>query len=220
MNETPILAIESSASSCGVAVWFSADRNSQVMHKESRQHASKIILLTDSVLQNFKLKLEQIEAIAVSTGPGSFTGLRIGLSAAKGMCMGAQKPLIKVPTFDASAFQLRTVLNEGDEVWVTSKVNTTEFFIAKYIITGDAYEVLENVKALTHGDILAMMSGREFIAGESNWFNSQKYLNLECPSPLFVAKWAYEFGTKIEPDDIDFVEPDYYKDFIIKRKSV
>ncbi len=220
MNNTPILAIESSASACGVAVWYNDQKNSLALHKESRKHASKIIVLTDMVLKNFDIKIEDVKGIAVSTGPGSFTGLRVGLSAAKGISMGVKKPLIKVPTFDASALQLSTLLTAGDEVWVTAKVNTTEFFVAKYEITSDAYTKIEDVSVLTHDEICKRMSGDEFIAGEANWFNARKYLNLESPSPVFVAKWAVMFGTEIQPDDIDYVEPDYYKEFIIKRKPV
>jgi tRNA threonylcarbamoyladenosine biosynthesis protein TsaB len=216
---TPILGIESSASSCGIAVFYDDKKNTQVMHRETRKHASKIIALTDQALSNFAIGLPDIKAIAVSIGPGSFTGLRIGLSAAKGMCAGAQKPLITVPTFEAGALQLSTLLPAGETLWVTAKVNTTEYFVAKFLMKGGSYESLEPVAVKTHDEMLSSLSLADIVAGDSNWFNAAKYVNFDGASPVFVAQWARDFGTEIAPESIDYIEPEYYKEFIIKRKS-
>jgi tRNA threonylcarbamoyladenosine biosynthesis protein TsaB len=218
-GQKPILALESSASSCGAAVLFDQKKHAEIRHREMRKHASMIISLTNQVLTNCGLTLQDLAAVAVSNGPGSFTGLRIGLSAAKGISTGAQIPLITVPTFEAGALQLGSIIPPGEHLWITAKVNTTEYFTAKFLIQKSGYEVVEPVQARTLDEVLSVIQGTDFVAGDSNWFNAAKYVNFDGPSPLFVAQWARDFGKPIPPDEIDYVEPDYYKEFIIKRKS-
>ena len=113
MNKYPILAIETSSSVCGVGVYYDEARHTQIQHCENRKHGSIIIPLIDECLSHFNIAAKDLGCIAVSEGPGSFTGLRIGLSAAKGMCAGLQIPLIMVPTFSAMAFELSNLCSYG-----------------------------------------------------------------------------------------------------------
>jgi tRNA threonylcarbamoyl adenosine modification protein YeaZ len=66
---------------------------------ETHIHSEKLLTLIQELCDEQKLKLSQLDGVAVSIGPGSFTGLRIGLSTAKGLCFALEKPLIAVPTF-------------------------------------------------------------------------------------------------------------------------
>ncbi|MEX0737393.1 MAG: tRNA (adenosine(37)-N6)-threonylcarbamoyltransferase complex dimerization subunit type 1 TsaB, partial [Bacteroidota bacterium] len=68
---------------------------------ESHIHSEKLLTLVQEVLAEAGVSLHQIDAVAVSLGPGSFTGLRIGLSTAKGLSYSLDRPLIAVPTFEA-----------------------------------------------------------------------------------------------------------------------
>ena len=219
MIKYPILAIETSSASCAVGVYFSATRFSQIQHFELRKHASIIIPLIDGCLKNFGITSKDIGCIAVSEGPGSFTGLRIGLSAAKGICTGVGVPLIMVPTFSAAALELSNFLPQGSHFFVSSKVNTTEYFVAKFKVVCDGFEIIQNVAVVDENQMISVVAESDFVAGSINWFRSQNFINFVCPSPLFVAKWAENFGQIIPPVDIDLTEPEYYKDFIIKRKS-
>src|SRR3989304_4114408 len=75
----------------------------------------KIFQLSELLFKAAKTNPSELDSIAVSEGPGSFTGLRIGFSAAKGIAYGANLPILPVPTYEAFALQLSFVLKENDE---------------------------------------------------------------------------------------------------------
>jgi tRNA threonylcarbamoyladenosine biosynthesis protein TsaB len=93
-----ILNIETATEVCSVAL---ADERGLLDCRENfdgRSHAALLTVFIDGLLHKNHLKASQLDAVAVSMGPGSYTGLRIGVSAAKGLCYGADKPLIAIPT--------------------------------------------------------------------------------------------------------------------------
>ncbi|MDP2365591.1 MAG: tRNA (adenosine(37)-N6)-threonylcarbamoyltransferase complex dimerization subunit type 1 TsaB, partial [Ignavibacteria bacterium] len=107
MNDyLPLLAIETSNNICGACIYFSDEKyfSSKVILKHS--HSEKLFEIIESVLSNASISKKELKAIAVSAGPGSFTGLRIGMSAAKGMAQALSVPIIPVPTFEALALQV------------------------------------------------------------------------------------------------------------------
>lgn len=107
-----ILLIETTTNVCSVAL---GTRKGIVCHRESRDekaHASLLTVFIQDVLTEAGLEPGQLDAVAVSQGPGSYTGLRIGVSAAKGICYGLEKPLIALGTLHALAFTARQIVNE------------------------------------------------------------------------------------------------------------
>lgn len=98
-----ILCIETATDSCSVCV---ADGQRVIAVKEShhsRSHASQLSVFIDELLQENQLQYASLDAIAVSCGPGSYTGLRIGAATAKGLCFALEKPLIAVHTLESMA---------------------------------------------------------------------------------------------------------------------
>ena len=99
-----ILNIETATDICSVAL---ANEHGLVEHMENsegKSHAAVLTVLINHLLKNNNFTIQQLDAVAVSMGPGSYTGLRIGTSVAKGICYGANKPLIAVPTLQSMAF--------------------------------------------------------------------------------------------------------------------
>lgn len=98
-----ILNIETATQICSVAL--AKDRNviSFAETNTANSHASQITLLIDRIMNDSNISFKSLDAIAVSEGPGSFTGLRIGVSTAKGLCYALNKPMIAVSTLDALA---------------------------------------------------------------------------------------------------------------------
>lgn len=100
-----LLGIESSGISCGVAI----SRNGQVLGEVSLNlkniHSEKLAPLVGDLLSTLNLTAQELHGIVLSAGPGSFTGLRIGYSIAKGMAAALQIPIVEVPTLDIWAFQ-------------------------------------------------------------------------------------------------------------------
>ncbi|MFA7422004.1 MAG: tRNA (adenosine(37)-N6)-threonylcarbamoyltransferase complex dimerization subunit type 1 TsaB, partial [Melioribacteraceae bacterium] len=105
-NLFPILAVETTGEMCSVAIHLDQKNFIELNYLEKHIHSQKLINMVDSVLSQADVKLENIKAIAVSMGPGSFTGLRIGLAAVKGLAFGSSLGIIPVPTFDAYALQI------------------------------------------------------------------------------------------------------------------
>lgn len=98
-----ILCLETSTAVCSVAL---VENGLVIALRESldgHNHAEKITVFIDEVMKEADVKYEDLDAIAVSKGPGSYTGLRIGVSTAKGLCYAMDKPLIAVDTLAAMA---------------------------------------------------------------------------------------------------------------------
>ncbi len=93
-----ILNIETSTRVCSVALSQKDTLIDKTESKEGQNHAELLTVFIDELMQKNHYKYSDLDAIAYSSGPGSYTGLRIGLSVAKGLCFGLNIPLIAVPT--------------------------------------------------------------------------------------------------------------------------
>ncbi len=101
-----ILAIESSELVAGVAVIEDDVLLGEYTTNNKKTHSQTLLPMLDELKKRLELDLETIDAIAVSGGPGSFTGLRIGSATAKGLALALNKPIIHVPTLQALAYNL------------------------------------------------------------------------------------------------------------------
>jgi tRNA threonylcarbamoyladenosine biosynthesis protein TsaB len=111
-----ILAIETATDVCGVAL---IHREKVVGHRsvaEKNVHAEKLLPMVEEVLRDASLSVKNVDAVAVSIGPGSFTGLRIGLSTAKGLAIALRIPIVAVSTLDALAYELYRSDEKGTAV--------------------------------------------------------------------------------------------------------
>jgi tRNA threonylcarbamoyladenosine biosynthesis protein TsaB len=99
-----ILAIETTGPVCSVALAMDDGRIIEKLAHEQLNHLTELMPMVRDLLAEENAKLADIEAIAVSAGPGSFTGIRIGISAARAMAQVAELPIIKVPTLETFAF--------------------------------------------------------------------------------------------------------------------
>jgi tRNA threonylcarbamoyl adenosine modification protein YeaZ len=98
------------------------------MVETSREHASQIIGLIDRVLLESSVTKEKLDGIAVADGPGSFTGLRIGMAAAKGMAVALGKPLVGVSTFEVMAARL---LATFEDFYLAALVRKGEYYLCR-----------------------------------------------------------------------------------------
>ena len=99
-----LLAIESSALAASAAVYEDEVIKAEYTTNFKKTHSQTLMPMIDEVIKITETDLESLDAIAVSAGPGSFTGLRIGSATAKGLGLALDKPLIHVPTLDAMAY--------------------------------------------------------------------------------------------------------------------
>lgn len=101
-----ILAIESTAKAASVALCENEKLVSQYFQSSALTHSRTLLTMAGDMLKNLEMSIDDVDAVAVAIGPGSFTGVRIGVAAAKGLCWGADKPAIGVSTLEAMAHQL------------------------------------------------------------------------------------------------------------------
>ena len=99
-----ILALESSAKAASAALSRDGELLAQNYQCSGLTHSRILLPMAEDLMKNAGITINDIDAVAVSQGPGSFTGIRIGVSAVKGLCWGADKPAIGVSTLEAMAY--------------------------------------------------------------------------------------------------------------------
>ncbi len=214
-----ILGIETSTKICSVAI---SDGNKLLALEEEGgeySHSEKLTTFIQNVLDKAKLKLEDVDAIAVSKGPGSYTGLRIGVSVAKGLCYSLDKPLIAVDTLqamarnpdlsadlycsmiDARRMEVYTALYDAEN-------NMVEPITAKIIDEDSFSEPLKSNKIVFFGDGSAKC--KDTLGDNPNAIFSEDGL----PSAQYINQIAVENFINKEFEDVAYFEPYYLKDFV------
>lgn len=226
-----LLQIETATTSCSVAL---AKDGVVLGFKQINQrniHAEVITLFIEELLIADGLKYGDLDAIAVSSGPGSYTGLRIGVSTAKGLCFALDKPLIAVETLKAMAFGVinshQAIISADTFLCPMIDARRMEVFTAVFnadgvkikptaaeIIDADSFgSLLETNKILFFGDgaekcseILGMHPNAAFLPGFVN-------------SAVHLTRKALEKFRNKEFEDVAYFEPYYLKDFIAGKKA-
>jgi len=221
-----ILAIETSTEVCSVALHnqgqLIADRESI----EAYSHAERLAPLIDEILESNNIKRKDLAAIAVSAGPGSYTGLRIGTSTAKGLCYALDIPLITIgtlesmlesidvdssdhflcPMLDARRMEVYCLLADSDN-------NIIEPTQAKIIDEDSFSDYLRNSKIIYFGN--GSDKCKQVITSEKAIF-----IDDIKPSAINIGKLAFNKYKANEFADLVNFEPDYLKAFrVIKAKN-
>ncbi|MCX6149581.1 MAG: tRNA (adenosine(37)-N6)-threonylcarbamoyltransferase complex dimerization subunit type 1 TsaB [Ignavibacteriales bacterium] len=214
----PILSIETSGEICGASVFFDEKKSFELNIHEKNIHSEKLLEVVDNVLTISQTKLNEVAAIAVSAGPGSFTGLRIGFSAAKGLAFGANLPIIPVPTFEALALQISSSIPDKTKFIICNKVNNEEVYFGKFVINENKYSLLEKIKVIGLTELSINQDSINLIYGNCKMEESLGVISkpISAPDAAFVAKWAYIYGKDLLTFNYDFLEPNYLKNFIIR----
>ncbi len=213
----PILAIETSDELCSAAVMLSDDSYAEINFQKKFVHSEKLMPMISDLLKNADLKLGDVKTLAVSMGPGSFTGLRIGLTIAKGLAVGSELPIIPVPTFDALAFQLSSQLPNGTSFVIANNANINEVYFAKYRVKENRFEILTEATLVEKSELSSFQEGEDLLFG--NFTIEKKDFKTSSPTASAVAKWAYIFGKDLVTFDHDLLEPNYLKNFVVKVKK-
>ncbi len=217
-----ILALDTSGFNCSVAI---LDENKVIANfnlNNGITHSQTLVPLVDEVCKFSNLTLNDIDIFSCSIGPGSFTGLRIGIATIKGFALSLNKKIISVPTLEALAYNVPffdgivcTVLDaKNDNVYsALYKINNKPEMIGDYITNDVNYLISElkkyNSKILFIGD--GAISFKEKFIEE---FNNSAYfmpLHLNEQTALSVAKAALDKAQKNEYDTVDTINPLYLK---------
>lgn len=220
-----ILNIETSTDCCSVALTHEGEILEERIEKQGMNHAKLLAPFADECLAYARARDLKPDAVAVSIGPGSYTGLRIGLSLAKGLCMGLNVPLIGVPTLQILAVKtmFRRFDWEGDELLVPMlDARRMEVYTAVYDFALNAIE--EPHPLILEPDSFAkyLEQGRRLIF-MGNGSDKYRALLPEGPQVIYVpdivptAAAMMALSEKAQREDryIDtaYSVPDYLKEF-------
>jgi len=161
-----ILAIETATKVCSVAV---AEENA-VLGETSlftpQVHAERLVIIINNLLEHLKLSYKDLDAIAVSIGPGSFTGLRIGLSAAKGIALAQNKKLISVPTLEAIARGFLTYDDSKKFIVPILHARANEFYYSPFKLENAELKMTAEFKIAEADEIAEEFSSEGVFVGE------------------------------------------------------
>jgi tRNA threonylcarbamoyladenosine biosynthesis protein TsaB len=216
-----VLGIETSTEVCAVGLANDDGVLAECALIESHIHSEKLLTLISEVLQQQQVKLNELDAIAISIGPGSFTGLRIGLSTAKGLCYALGKPLVAVPTFEAMALSACTMHQEINRLLVCLDAKQGDNYIAGYEKNGNGvveWLPLSMVKKSYADELLAQNNG--FVITDRKDVNHADANALNYAKGSMVAFCGIGRAHKKIFSDITSVEPMYLKDFVVNTQPV
>ena len=158
-----ILGIESAAMTASVAIWEDDRITAEYTTDYKKTHSQTLLPMIAAIRDMIELDLNTLDAIAVSGGPGSFTGLRIGSTTAKGLGLALDKPLIHVPTLDAMAYQVF-----GTDTLILAMLDARKGFVFAGIYTNTAEDGFRVVKPAHHISISDLAAELDSLAGEED----------------------------------------------------
>lgn len=226
-----LLSLETSTNVCSVALNSQDGLMAYAEILIDKSHAEKITFLVGEVCSKASIKLAEIDAVAISKGPGSYTGLRIASSTAKGLCFALDKPLIAIDTLQSMA--LDVAVNHSSDLQSNNTLlvpmidaRRMEVFTANYdtnamqvadiqslVIENNAYELeLKNHKMVFFGN--GAEKCKEMIRSENASFIDGIY-----PKASYIGQLAVEKFLKKEFEDLVNFEPFYLKEFYMATKK-
>lgn len=153
-----ILAIDTTTSTLHLAIAFAGDRLVKLNEDVGTSHGQMLVRKISDLLISAAIGVADLHALICSTGPGSFTGLRIGLAAAKGIAVAHDIPVVGVSLFDIAGYRLR---GDDDTVWVAVPFKRDECFATE--ISNGKYDV-DSIKAVAYPE-LPRLTGRHAVWG-------------------------------------------------------
>lgn len=214
-----ILCLETSTTNCSVAIAVDGEIIAlQEDNNNKYSHAEKLHSFIDQVLAESRTLKSSLQAIAVSKGPGSYTGLRIGVSAAKGLCFAMDVPLIAIPTLEALAHQ--AVIENG---CIISMLDARRLEVYAAVFSSDNNQIRE-----TKAEILDENSYDDYLKTNKVCFigdgvqkfkalckhKNAVFIDNKLPSAKQIGALAELKYHKNDFEDVAYFEPYYLKDFI------
>jgi tRNA threonylcarbamoyladenosine biosynthesis protein TsaB len=222
---TYILNIETATTNCSVSL----SKNGETLalkedYGNGFSHAEKLHNYIEEVLNLANISTKDLDAIAVSKGPGSYTGLRIGVSAAKGLCYALNIPLIALSTLESLAHQVNI-----DNGLIVPMLDARRMEVYSAIFSA-SFEELSSVEAkiLDETSYVDLLESNQLYFIGSGVEKTQKisihknahFIEGKLPSANEMSALAFSKYQKSNTEDVAYFEPYYLKDFVaIKPKS-
>ncbi|GAB5519954.1 MAG: tRNA (adenosine(37)-N6)-threonylcarbamoyltransferase complex dimerization subunit type 1 TsaB [Rhodothermales bacterium] len=225
-----LLAFETATNTCSVALHDGTRVVAHVTVQRPRIHAEQLLPLSQVVLKQAGVSVQDLNAIAVSEGPGSYTGLRIGVSAAKGLALAADAALVGVSSLAALAEQARSMVEPGAGICALFDARRTEAYAGAFLVQEDgSLELAQPIAGVLMEDLadwlpdasrwICMGDGAakvESVVSALPGVSRIVPLSTIAPSAVTVAKLGWAKFQAGEADDLAAFEPFYLKAFVAK----
>ena len=216
-----ILNIETATKNCSVSV---AKNGQTIACKEVAEagysHAEKLHVFIEALLAENKLAFADLSAIAVSQGPGSYTGLRIGVSAAKGLCFALDIPLIAIDTLESLA--RKATIADG---LIIPMLDARRMEVYSAVFDSNYQKIREVQAEIITAESFAAFDEPVYFVGDCHekthqLLNRENFVFLEeiiYPSANEMSLSSFEKYKKSDTVDVAYFEPFYLKEFFINR---
>ena len=188
-----ILCIETTTNICSVGL-FKDSKSLIIKENDDKSHSSVLALFVEQIFNESKFNINEIDAIAISVGPGSYTGLRIGMSFVKGIAYSLSKPIIPIDTIDS----------------LNTKITELNYLIAIHAYSNNYYlqEFKDKVKYGKPKFVsVDEIDKNKNIYGYSS--KKEKFIERIKPNAERIAKLAFKNYNKYIVKDIKLVKPNY-----------
>lgn len=226
-----ILCVDTSTEACSVAVLCAKEKEQLIRDHfmlAPREHTQKILPTVASVLQEAGVTLSEIDVVAYGRGPGSFTGVRIGISIAQGLAFGIDKPMVGISTLQAMAQQAYKTANSKD-VYAAIDARMGEVYFAHYQLKNDLMVLVGEEVVIKPADLLALAPSVEqgaVLVGTGwaayselgEYFKGAARLAIEFPSAKYMLDQVVncvENGATVAPES---AMPVYLRDKVTWKK--
>ncbi|HLV92341.1 MAG TPA: tRNA (adenosine(37)-N6)-threonylcarbamoyltransferase complex dimerization subunit type 1 TsaB [Aequorivita sp.] len=214
-----ILCLETATTNCSVALSVNGVVIAfREVNNKKFSHAEKLHVFIEEVLAEAKLDKKQLDAIAISKGPGSYTGLRIGVSAAKGLCFALEIPLISTLTLEVLAQQV-----ESDDALIIPLIDARRMEVYSAVFDKDKTQLRK-----TKAEVLTEDSFSKYLEQNKSFFlgdgaakfkpicnhENANFLIDKFPSALDMAPLAEAKFNTNDFEDVAYFEPFYLKEFM------
>lgn len=200
-----ILAIDTALDACAAAVLDT--ETAELLAQESllmkRGHAEALMPLIARVMQSANLAFTALDRIAVTVGPGSFTGLRVGISAARGLALAAERPAVGLTTLSAYA---AAVVGQSGAAPVLSAIDARHDHVYFQIVAGDGSQLVRPKVASIDEAIAASQFGAPYLVGNAARILADRWPK-DGPQPVAVdaqpapdISWIAWLGAAADPD--------------------
>lgn len=213
-----ILCIESSGNICSAALSMGADKVFSSIVSTTGEHASLLTTAITNVMSEAGISYAALDAVAVSAGPGSYTGLRIGASTAKGICYANDVPLIAIPTLEVIAEE---IFSQSQAEYALPMIDARRMEVYCAVLNRNFQYISETeAKILDESSFVDLLSQHKVALGGSGADKSKAVIS--SPNASFVdnANAKAQYMTGLAEKKLaarDFVDVAYFEPFYLKE---
>jgi len=226
--DTALLHIETATEVCSVALSIGDEIVASVCSDKGNSHTEHLFPFIEELLTKSKYKISEINGVVLSIGPGSYTGLRIGASAAKGICYALNVPLIGISTLQSIVFGAKHQQNDEQNALYCPMIDARrmEVFTALFAQNGAFVTEVESVIIDEHSFASELNQNIIYFCGNGIskckpvlQHKNARFIDTQITASNMLIPALIKYSNK-QFEDVAYFEPFYLKEYLAKKSSV